>query len=174
MTHLRELPITLARFARDPIGSVRHPVDFSWLTSFILIAFSALVSGAVNGTLTHNRLDFLISVTLYPVIAIITSTIFGLFIYYFFSLFKSTFLDFRRLMSLVAIALLPYFLCHSLSSFLAPIDLLGFAFTSVLLIVGLVEQFALERRICVRLVAGLAILYFVMWSLSQIRTSGQI
>ena len=173
-THVRELPILLVRLLRDPLGTVRSPLNFSWVLIVALLAGSALVSGAVAGAIIHNAIDFLIGLFIFPVTSVISSIVFGFFIYYFFSLFQSTFLDYRRLMSLVSVSLVPYFLFHSVSSYLSPIDLLGFAFTCVLLIVGLVEQFSLDRKICARLVIGLAVLFFIVWTVSQIKTSGQI
>ncbi len=173
-THLREMPSLILRLLRDPLGTVRRPLNFSWLSIFALLALSALFSGAIAGAITHNVIDFLIGLFIFPLTSVVSAIVFGFFIYYFFSLFQSTFLDYRRLMSLVSVALIPYFLFHSVSSYLSPIDLLGFAFTCVLLIVGLVEQFGLERKICARLIIGLAVLFFIVWSVSQIRTSGQI
>jgi hypothetical protein len=172
--HLRDLPIVVARMLRDPLGTVRRSLDFTWPLIFVLLGLSALVSGAIAGAITHNYFDFLIGLFIFPLTSVISSIVFGFFVYYFFSLFKSTFLDFRRLMSLISVALVPYFLFHSVSSYLAPIDLMGFAFTCVLLIVGLVEQFGLDKRLCARLVVGLAVVFFIVWTISQIRTSAQI
>jgi hypothetical protein len=173
-THLREMPSLIGQFLRDPLGTVRKPLNFSWVFIFVLLAVSALISGAAAGAITHNVVDFLIGLFIFPLTSIVSAIVFGFFIYYFFSLFQSTFLDYRRLMSLVSVALVPYFLFHAVSSYLSPIDLVGFAFTCILLIVGLVEQFGLDRKICARLIVGLAILFFIVWSISQIKTSGQI
>ena len=168
-THLRELPRVLIQILKDPLGTVRRPLDFSWPLIIVILAAAALVSGAVAGTIAHSIADFLVGVFVFPITSVIAAFVFGFFIYYFFSLFRSTFLDFRRLMSLVCLAVVPYFLFHSISSYLPPIDLLGFAFTCVLLIVGLVEQFGLERRLCSKLVGAMGVLFFVVWMVSQIR-----
>src|SRR4051812_22142848 len=106
-THLRELPLVLVRMLRNPIGTVRTHLDFSWPLIVCLLAVSALVSGAVAGAITHNFVDFLIGLFIFPLTSVITAIVFGFFIYYFFSLFRATFLDFRRLMSLVAVAVVP-------------------------------------------------------------------
>jgi hypothetical protein len=164
----------MIRMLRDPLGTVRRPLNYSWPLIVVILALSAFVSGAVAGAITRSVADFLVGILLFPITSVITAIVFGFFIYYFFSLFQSTFLDFRRLMSLVAVAVVPYFLFHSVSSYLPPIDLLGFAFTCVLLIVGLVEQFGLERRICSRLVASLGLVFFLVWTLSQIRNSSTL
>lgn len=174
MTPLRDLPALTVRILRDPVRSVREPLDFSWPLIATLIAAGAMISGGVAGAVARNWLDVAIGLIVFPITSLVCSVVFGFFIYYFFSLFQSTFLDFRRLMSLVVVALLPYFLFHSASGYLAPIDLLGFAFTCVLLIVGLVEQFGLSRRVCSRLIVSLYVLFFIVWSFSQIRTSGNL
>ncbi len=171
--HLKTLPFILGSFLKDPVGFVRRPIDFTWTLSFALLAVSALVSGGVSGAITHNSIDFLIGIFIFPITSVVASLVFGFFIYYYFSLFKSTFLDFRRLLSLISVALVPYFLFHTVSSYLIPIDLLGFAFTCVLLVVGLAEQFGLDRKTCSRLVAGLALLFFLAWSIALVRNSYQ-
>ena len=173
-THLGDLPRILIRMLKDPLGTVRRPLDFSWPLILVLLAACAFVSGAVAGAIAHSWFDFVVGILIFPITSVISATVFGFFIYYFFSLFQSTFLDFRRLMSLVSVAVVPYFLFHSVSGYLPPIDLLGFAFTCVLLIVGLVEQFGLERRLCSRLVGSLALVFFVVWIVSQIRNTGTL
>ena len=173
-THLRELPQVLLRMLRDPLGTVRRPLDFSWPLVLNILGVSAFASGAIAGAITHSIGDFLVGILIFPITSVITATVFGFFIYYFFSLFRSTFLDFRRLMSLVSVAVVPYFLFHSVSSYVPPIDLLGFAFTCVLLIVGLVEQFGLDRRLCSKLVGVLGLVFFVVWIAAQIRNTGAL
>lgn len=171
MTHsysLRELPKAVARFLPKPLDFMRQDFQLTWPALFVLIASCAAVSGAISGLISLRFYDVLTGVFLFPITSIVSSLVFGFFIYYFFSLFRSTFLDFRRLMSVVAIAFLPFFLFHAVSAYLPPIDLLGFAFTVVLLIVGLVEQFGLDRPTCSRLVAGIGLVFFATWALSQI------
>ncbi len=167
----KAFPSVLRSFLRDPLGYVRRPLDFSWPLIFVILGAAAVVSGGVSGAIARSSVDFLIGIFVFPVTSVVTSLVFGFFVYYFFSLFQATFLDFRRLMSLVSISLVPYFLFHSVSPYLAPIDLVGFAFTCVLLIVGLVEQFQLDRKLCSKLVGSAALLFFITWSLALYRNS---
>ena len=169
--HVKSFPSVLGSFLRDPLGYVRRPLDFTWPLVFVVLAVAAFISGGISGAITRNSVDFLIGIFVFPLTSIVSALVFGFFIYYFFSLFRATFLDFRRLMSLVSLSLVPYFMFHSVSSYLAPIDLLGFAFTCVLLIVGLVEQFQLERKLCSKLVGSVALLFFVAWSFALYRSS---
>lgn len=164
----QELPKFFKTFLPNPIGFMRSGFQMTWPSLFTVLAVSAAVSGTVSGLISRRLFDVLTGAVLFPLTSIVASLVFGFFIYYFFSLFRSTFLDFRRLMSVVATAFVPYFLFHSVSGYLAPVDLIGFAFTGVLLIVGLVEQFGLERRLCSRLVGGLGLVFFIVWSVSLI------
>lgn len=165
---VKDLPEFLKSFLPKPLDFMKSGFQMTWPAVFFLIAACAAISGTISGLISHRFYDVLTGLFLFPITSLVSSLVFGFFIYYFFSLFRSTFLDFRRLMSVVVAAFIPYFLFHAVSAYLPPIDLLGFAFTGLLLIVGLVEQFSLERRICSRLVAGLGLVFFAAWSISQI------
>jgi hypothetical protein len=163
-----DLPTFLKAFLPNPIGFMKRPFQFTWVAMVILLAACASLSGTISGLISGRTYDVLIGALLFPVTSLASSLVFGFFIYYFFSLFRSTFLDFRRLMSVIAASFVPYFLFHSVSPYLSPIDLVGFAFAGLLMIVGLVEQFGLERRTCSRLIGVLGIVFFVAWSIGQI------
>lgn len=170
---IRELPQILKQLLKDPIGTMKSPISMVYPASFSLICGTALVSGAVVGLLSHNFWDFLIGLLVFPITSLVIALVFSFFIYYFFSLFHLTFLDFRRLISVVSLAMVPFFLFHSVSGYLPPIDLIGFAFTGLLLVVGLVEQFSLDRKLVVKLVAGIGVAFFIAWSISQFRSSSE-
>ena len=69
--------------------------------------------------------------------------------------------------------MIPYFVFHTVSGFLAPIDLLGFALTCILLVVGLVGEFGLDRKIVIRVMAAVGFTFFVAWSVNQFKSSGK-
>ena len=167
----RDLPNLLKVLLLDPIGTMRAPVTLSWPAIVVLVSVSAILSGGLVGLINHNALDLIIGLFVFPLTTLVITFVFSFFIYYKFTLFHATFLDFRRLVSIVTLALAPYFLFHTVSSFIAPIDLLGFALTALLLIVGLVEQFGLERKTCVRLVTGMTFAFFIVWSIGQFRAT---
>lgn len=171
MIGLRELPKFLLTYARDPVGTLRAPLTLTWPALSSLVAGSALVSGVLVGLLSRSFLDFLIGLLVFPLTSLAIAVVFTFFIYYFFSFFRSTFLEFRRLSGIVAVSMVPYFLLHTFSGYIPPLDLIGFALTGLLLIVGLVEQFGIERRVCVRLIGGLGLAFFVIWSVVQFQSS---
>jgi hypothetical protein len=170
LRQVRDLPSIVGKFVRDPVGSMRQPITFTWPAMLSLQAGLAVISGAFLGLLNQSFLDFILSLTLFPIASLLVSLLFSFFIFYFFRFFRATFLDFRRLHSITTLAVLPYFLLHLFSSFLPPIDLIGFLCAEVLLIVGLIEQFQLDRKTVLKLMISFTIPFFVIWSIAQYRS----
>ena len=153
----------LSGFVRDPIDTMKSPLKLTWPAALSLQAGAAMASGALAGALSRNFWDFIVGLLLFPLSSIVIGFIFSGFFFYFFVAFRSTYLDYRRLHSIVVVTTMPYFVLHAVSGFLAPIDLIGFALTSLLLIVGLVEQFGLDRTVVVRLIVGMYTVFFLVW-----------
>jgi hypothetical protein len=172
-SELRSLLGLLIQFAKNPVQGIQSIPRLSWPAIFSLQAGSAMISGALVGLIEENFLDFLIGIFIFPASSLALSLIFGFFIYYYFSFIQGTKLEFRRLYAVVVFANLPYFILHSVAGFLPPVDLIGFAFASILLIVGLVEQFNLERRRVIQLVLALYFLFFIIWGATQVLHENQ-
>jgi hypothetical protein len=73
-------------------------------------------------------------------------------------------LDIRRLHALVTYATVPYFILHAFAGLLPLFDLIGFALAAMLLIVGMVEQFSLDRRLVLRLIGLICVVFFMVWA----------
>jgi hypothetical protein len=169
MKHVRELPEFLAHFIRDPIHTMREPVKLTWPAVFFLQTGAAALSGAIVGIVEKSLLDVAAGVLIFPIASVATSLVLASFLYFFFSFYHSTYLDFKRLHTVVSLASIPYFLFHSISGLLSPIDLIGFACAGLLMVVGLVEQFQIERRHVLRVIIGLGVIFFIAWSLARYR-----
>jgi hypothetical protein len=166
---IQDLPIVLRQFVLDPVGLLRAPFSMTWRAIFSMQLGLAMISGALVGLISGSFLDFLAGLLIFPIASVGIALIFSLFFYYYFSFFQATFLDFRRLHSITSLAMTPYFVIHLISGFLPPADLIGFAITSVLIVVGLVEQFGLDRRTVARLAIGLGLIFILAWSFAQYR-----
>src|SRR3712207_4507165 len=113
--NVRDLPPLLRSFVRDPIGTMKKPMRLSWPAALSLQAGMAIVSGVLNGALTKNFWDFLAGLLVFPVISVCLGLALAGFTHQFYAIFQSTYLEFRRLHSMVVVATLPYFLLHVLS-----------------------------------------------------------
>lgn len=169
---LKESSEFLLRFLRNPVECIKSPPDLSWPSIVSIQIASSMVSGAVLGALNESAADFLLGLLLFPLTTLVSSFVFSGFLYYFFSLFRATFLDYRRLHTIVALANLPFFALHAASGYLPPIDLIGFAATSVLIAVGLVERFGLDWRTVSRLVGVIFAVFCLLWMVNLLRTDG--
>ena len=169
--HVADLPRFLTRFITNPVGHIKEPSRLTWPAAFTLQVAAAIVSGALTSVVEKSALDLMISIFVFPVVMVMVGAVFTLFIYYYFAIFARTYLDIRRLYSLVVIAMFPYFVIHALSGFLPPLDLIGVALTGILLVVGLVEQFRLGRKPVAALVGTACVVFFVVWSAVQYATA---
>lgn len=168
---ISQLPRLVARLAFHPVGVMQGRLSLTWGSIFTLQAATAILSGAVVAATEKSWLDFAISLFVFPLTMIMIVAIFTLLLYYYFALFVSTYLDPRHLHAVVAVATVPYFVLHSFSGFLPPIDLLGFAAAAILCIVGLVEQFSLGKRPIFTFFIFAGLIFFAVWSAVQYTVS---
>lgn len=168
---LQELPGLLWRLIHNPAATMREPLRLSWPAALSLQAGAAMISGALVGLFSGNIWDLLIGVIIFPVTSVLAGIIFALFLFQFFSIFKTTLLDFQRVYSVVVLSTLPYYFVHILAGIVSPLDLLGFALTTILLIVGLVEQFGMDRRSVIKVMVGIYLLFFLAWTAATLTVS---
>lgn len=161
--HLKKLSMSLIAFLKNPLQEIKNPPDWNWKELLVMQGLTTAASGAVTGLVSKSLLGIFGGVFLTPILTLITLTISSLFFYYIFQILAGKTLDFRRLMILVFFANLPFFLFQMISSLIPPVSLIGLAFTSLLLIVGLVENFKLPRPLVSRVIAALYVVIFMVW-----------
>jgi hypothetical protein len=167
LIRLRDLPKLSIELLLHPIAALKTPRLLSWPAVFSLQVGAAMASAALVALTEKNFFDFIIGIFIFPLITIMVCAAMTLFLYYFFKTFGSTILEVRRVYSIVVLAVVPYFLLHSFSGFLPPLDLIGFALVMILLTVGLVEQFGLSRRVVFSVAFALSLVFFIVWSVIQ-------
>ena len=165
---LKSFPSFLRNFILKPVKEMRSIPNYSWPTLLVIQLCFSLISGVLTGLLEMSIFATISGAILLPIVAIISSLLFTLFIYYFFYLFLSTELPFERLLAIIIIANIPFLLFHIGSGLLPLIDLLGYAFSSMLLIVGLVETFGLPKKFVARLILGIYVVFLVSWLINNV------
>ena len=160
---LQSLSQSLIAFLRHPIREIPNVPDWSWAELITVQILVTSITGAIAGIIARNPLDILLGLIFRPIITLVTLLISSLFFYYFFQIFARQTLDFRKLTTVIFFASLPFFIFHILSGLIPPINLIGFAFTAVILVVGLVENFGLPKKLVLRSIAGVYIVIFLMW-----------
>ncbi len=160
-------------FVRHPIEGMRRLPDWHWSTLLSLQIGISVICGAMSGLLPPRFTSFFIGIFLYPIISFGQVGLLAVFLVFYFSVRHSVFLEHRRLASIVVLANVPYTIMHIFASVLPPLQLIGFAGTCLLLIVGMSEHFHIERRKLTRLMTGLFVAFACLWAITQYRASNQ-
>lgn len=168
---LREIALFLPHFLRSPIEGMKSLPNWDWLTIISLEVLFAATVGLVSGLFRGTFL----SIVFQP----FTSALSALFIgfagaglfYYFILFYLNRKPDFLRLYTMVSIAILPMIALRVLAFIGSPISLIGFAITCLLCSVGLVENFAVQRRLAIRLLGSIYLLFAIVWATGVIISS---
>ena len=81
--------------------------------------------------------------------------------------------NYQKVFHIVVFANLPFMALYILAGLIPPIKILGFLITSLLLIVGLVENFQAPKRPVIKVVGGLFAIYLVFWVVQMINLAGE-
>ena len=153
----------LIEFGKNPIERISILPDWNWPSVFTVQILLALVSGILSGLVKLNFYRVLNGLFLMPIVTTISALLLALFIYYYFQFIESRTESFRRIFILVILSSIPFYLFQIASEYFAPITLIGFGFTSLLAIVGLKENFKVERKRAYMLVGALFTFVLIAW-----------
>lgn len=157
------------KFAKHPVQEVAHIPDWPWQQVLLLALLMSMVSGAVSGLIPPNFYHILAGIFLFPILSTLCTFILALFFYYFFQIFERKTISFKSLFTLCVFVNIPFFVFRLIANILPFITVLGFALTAILLVVGLVENFGIEKKRAIRLIAGIFVLLFAMWAVENLR-----
>lgn len=161
----KELPSLfnyLWTFVRNPVQEIKTLPKIQWPT---LVAFQfclSLISVVISNLLAPFTITF-VNVLVSLVIAMVATGLVSLFFYYFFLVLYNRQLSFIKIFTLVLFAHIPFAIFHLGAYFFPPTDLIGLAISALLMIVGLVENFDVPRKLATQLMVALYSIFFVYW-----------
>lgn len=153
----------LVEFVKNPVQGISILPDWNWASLFTVQILLALASGVLSGLLKLNFYRVLYGIFLMPVVTTVSALLLALFLYYYFQLFENRSESFRKIFILVILSSIPFYLFQIISEYFAPITLIGFAFTALLAIVGLCENFNVQKQRAYMISGGLFVLVLVAW-----------
>lgn len=153
----------LINYVKQPVRYITEIPDWNLPSLFFIQVSVSVISGVLAGLLKLNFYRIANGLILMPIVSTIASLLLTTFLYYYFQFFENKLENFKKLFSLVIIASIPFYLFQVVSEYFAPISLIGFAFTSFLLIIGLNESFKVEKKRCYQLVGLLFALVLITW-----------
>lgn len=167
-SQLKILIADVKRFALNPLHGIANLPLYGFKELIFLQILMAMLTGFISGLIPPNIYQILFGIFFFPVISLITSMALTFFIYYYFQIFERKTEDLRKLYTLFVFANIPFFTFYPLVQILSPITLIGFAITCLLIIVGLTENFHLDKKKSMRLVSVLAIVVLIGWLLNKV------
>lgn len=154
-------------FARNPLEKIKHVPSFDWPHLIFFIGALAAMSISLNGIVgQYFNFNMILGVLLFPIASIVVTLILSGFFYYTFLFFLDKKIDFKYLVTVLFFSTIPYYIFEVAEPAFKVARIVGLLFTSVLIIVGLVENFKLNKRFITRLVGAAVVVYFVLWGLS--------
>lgn len=165
---IKEVIRYLVQFLRHPIQEIARLPDWSWQRLLWVQISCAVASGVLASLLRPHFFAILAGIIVTPFIATLMVSVLTAFLYYYFQVFEKRTASAQKLFTLAVLSSLPFFILQIASSLIPPITLVGFAFSAMLIAVGLTENFQLEKRKAVRLAIGLFAVVMLVWLANKI------
>ena|SRR3989344_1605938 len=158
----------LVDFVKHPVQKISHLPDWNWSSLFVVHIFISIVSGVLAGLLKFNFYRVAAGLFLMPIVSTVSVLMMSLFLYYYFQFFENRTENFRKIFTLIILSSIPFYLFQILSEYFSVISLIGFAFASLLSIVGLCDNFRVERQKAYKVVGIIFLLVLFAWITNKI------
>ncbi|WP_295903899.1 YIP1 family protein [uncultured Bdellovibrio sp.] len=167
----KEVVRYIINYLRHPIEKIKTLPEWNWPVLIITLIVLSMASGVLTGLVPPNFFRIMGGFIISPIVGVVTTFIGSLFIYYYFQVYEKRTCSLRKIFTLVLFANIPFFVFQVGSEMIPPITLVGFAFTALLMAVGLTENFQMEKRRSIRLVTILFAIVFILWLWNRIDIS---
>ena len=167
--NIKELIEFLIEYVKDPIKKISQLPEWTWSTLFLFHVVLSVFSGVLAGLLKFNFYRIAFGLFLMPIVSTLTALLLSMFLYYYFQFFENKTESFKKLFTLIVLSSIPFYFFQIMSQYFSFISVIGFAMTSLLGIVGLCENFNLEKRRASIVVGTLFVLVLLTWITDQFR-----
>lgn len=168
---IKEVVNYVINYLRHPVEKIKTLPDWSWPVLVITLIVLCILSGVLAGLVPPNFYRIMGGIVISPLVGVVTTFIGALFIYYYFQVYEKRTCSLRKIFTLILFANIPFFIFQVGSEMIPPITLVGFAFTALLMAVGLTENFQMDKRRSIRLVTILFAIVFILWLWNRIDVS---
>lgn len=152
----------LASLVRNPVQEIQRIPDIQWKTLIIFQFCLSFISVGISNLLAPFAISFT-NVLISLAASSIAIALASLFFYYFFLILYNQKLSFIKIFSLVLFAHIPFAVFHLASFFFPPADLIGLGISGLLMIIGLVENFSIPKKLATRLIISLYAVLSIYW-----------
>lgn len=168
---IKKIAFYIFDYLRHPLEKIKSLPDWNWPTLLITLVSATIISGVLTGLVPPNFFRIMGGIIISPIVGVVATTLGALFIYYYFQVYEKRTCSFRKIFTLLVFANIPFFIFQVGSELIPPITLVGFAFTAILMAVGLTENFQMDKKHSLRLVSILLAIVFILWLWNRIDIS---
>ena len=151
----------LLAYLKNPQKKINELPDWDWQTLGAVHLLLAVSSGVAEGIVARKFYQIIGGIIFTPILYTFTLLVFGLGLYYVILYYFGKEVSVRRLLTVLVMANIPFLIFQILTPLFSLITLAGFFFSSMILIVGLVNNFSLPRKEVAYLIFGFYTLAFV-------------
>ncbi len=161
-------------FLRHPLREIKRVPDWPWHRWIAVQVGVAILTGTL-ARIVEKKSTFAIigGAIISPISTFITIFLTALFFYYCFQIFVKRTVSLRRMFGLVLFASLPWFIFQILEYHMPPITILSVTFAALLLFIGFMENFQLDRKMALKMVASLYAFIFALWLWGQVSSNSR-
>ena len=153
----------IVNFLKHPIRQIAYLPDWPWRTLILVQVALSMISGILASLTRPNFFGLLFGIIVMPIMSMLMVSLLTAFLYYYFQVFEKRAVSASKMFTLALFASIPFFIFQIASTLVPPITLIGFAFSAMLLAVGLSETFQLEKKRAVRLCVVLFAVVLIVW-----------
>lgn len=157
----------LKEFVKNPVLKITEIPSWSWTALLIVQITLAIISGTISGLIKLNPYLIAFGLILMPIVSTLSTMLLTTFFYYYFQFFENRTVSYRKIFAFVMLSSIPFYVFQVISTYFAPITLIGFGFTALLVVVGLTENFQIEKKRAYQIAGFLYALVLVSWLLNK-------
>lgn len=161
--NINELVQFLIEYVKHPVQKISQLPEWNWPSLFVVHILLSVASGVLAGLLKFNFYRVAFGLFLMPVVSTVSVLMMSLFLYYYFQFFENRTENFRKIFTLVVLSSVPFYVFQIISEYFSFSSVIGFAFSSLISIVGLSDNFRIERNRAYKVVGVIFGLVFLTW-----------
>jgi hypothetical protein len=170
---VREAVIGLPHFFKNPVEGMRTLPQWDWPTTLIIQGVFAATCSILANILQRDVIGTFTAIIIAPLAAYLTVAITAGFFYYVFLFFFHREIPYRGIYQHLVFASFAVWIVNIVASLIPPVSLIGAIAAAMLLYVGFVENFSLDRKKVRKLLAGLMVIYAVVWTFQLVRSTSR-
>lgn len=165
---IKETVLYLVHFLKNPLREITFIPDWSLRRVLFTQILLALTSGVLAGLIPPNVYRIAAGIFVAPVVSLVMALLMTLFLYYFFQILENRSVSIKKLLTLIVLANTPFFVFEVGSELLPPLTLVGFGMTAILMVVGLTENFQLDKKKALKVIGVILFVVFLIWIWNRI------